>query len=813
MANDVLNEKLNRIVANIFSAVGLNQEDIEFIKQNINYICNSSIESYYIPELIAATNDDIFIRDCIESEDLNLSRINKANLVARIRDIDYIKNALVDEKFGFDSSNRFSILQRLTGHIRNFSKDIVEKQACADFVEACLRDKKIGLEGYQKEYLIPFMKDLRNLKDWQYAEYLIQAFKDREIGLDSNRKVNLIEQLKKLETASDVITIKRTGTEYTQYEFWLLDFCEEDVNLNPMDKVKLIGDTKNAFLIEGSVYNKSLKFSSLDKIHLIKKLQEVESVSQMDYYYAVLGMVKEKSLGLDSKEIFELIKSAKNPANGKGSQEYSLDNYLSLVYTVIKNPEIIFTNEQTKDLIVATESTKLVKNIVMQTSFFSKKEKLELIADTQNLELAEEFLKNGHLKLGDNWRADLITKMIENQNSVNSASTKSPEEVVEESKRCLEACKKYIEDDSFHFDNYEKAKLITWIGDKDYLKKSIESLSCGIEVTADLIIELGDREYAQQCLENESLKLGLNEQATLLKFINNLGKIYAWNKGTKVIDSISELSLEDLEQNPDIERVKIVRRDENSIYYVDYYTKDEYVAIQKQFDEWFSDVEQPIKDDKQSELTAFLKIYKKIADEIAYDDYAVSEAGERDSELQRTSRNLKSILSDNKSAVCAGFAEILRNALACKGIESRMIVGLSEAEDDNGHAWNQVKIGGVWFNVDLTWDKNTIKSMEEAPIDVLKTDEQFQNHSRFCINRSKSEKKCTISITELMENERNTEEREANNAVNLENSIMSLGINNKIQKSEISTSVRNVKSMEQQNVQVETEKLPQEGRV
>lgn len=54
------------------------------------------------------------------------------------------------------------------------------------------------------------------------------------------------------------------------------------------------------------------------------------------------------------------------------------------------------------------------------------------------------------------------------------------------------------------------------------------------------------------------------------------------------------------------------------------------------------------------------------------------------------------------SAVCSGYAVAYQDLMQRAGIECRYVI--SEAMD---HAWNQVKIGGQWYHVDLTWDDPT----------------------------------------------------------------------------------------------------------
>lgn len=56
----------------------------------------------------------------------------------------------------------------------------------------------------------------------------------------------------------------------------------------------------------------------------------------------------------------------------------------------------------------------------------------------------------------------------------------------------------------------------------------------------------------------------------------------------------------------------------------------------------------------------------------------------------------------NKTAVCQGYATLIYRLLLASGVDVRVIPGLDEA--GYGHAWNIVKIGEVYYNLDATWD-------------------------------------------------------------------------------------------------------------
>lgn len=83
--------------------------------------------------------------------------------------------------------------------------------------------------------------------------------------------------------------------------------------------------------------------------------------------------------------------------------------------------------------------------------------------------------------------------------------------------------------------------------------------------------------------------------------------------------------------------------------------------------------------------------------------------------------------------VCEGYAKILQQALKSVGIDCKLIFGRVEEEgkdyigESGGHAWNQVKINGTWYNCDLTADAENIKEDKQLKY-CLESDATFKNY-------------------------------------------------------------------------------------
>ena len=143
------------------------------------------------------------------------------------------------------------------------------------------------------------------------------------------------------------------------------------------------------------------------------------------------------------------------------------------------------------------------------------------------------------------------------------------------------------------------------------------------------------------------------------------------------------------------------------------YKVDIYLEIRKKIDELVSGISQLWSDEK-----IFAEIYKRIATRISFDNEDYSE---EDINF-KNSRNLINALFYQKT-VCAGYSEVLRNALDLKGIESVKVSG-DVIDKDGAHEWNKVKIDGKWYNADLTWDREYLV-LGEIPEFALKSDEEF----------------------------------------------------------------------------------------
>lgn len=120
------------------------------------------------------------------------------------------------------------------------------------------------------------------------------------------------------------------------------------------------------------------------------------------------------------------------------------------------------------------------------------------------------------------------------------------------------------------------------------------------------------------------------------------------------------------------------------------------------------------------------KIYNYLCDNVVYDH-----AGANDSRNYICHSAYAAAVK--KKAVCQGYAVLLYRLLLEAGVPCRYITGYA----GEGHAWNIVKLGGKYYNVDSTWDASL--RQEGKYFDYfLRTDATFPDHIRNAAYRTKA---------------------------------------------------------------------------
>lgn len=181
------------------------------------------------------------------------------------------------------------------------------------------------------------------------------------------------------------------------------------------------------------------------------------------------------------------------------------------------------------------------------------------------------------------------------------------------------------------------------------------------------------------------------------------------------INNSSELPIEILnklqKKGANIESIQIINKqrlnvdgiDEENFKILDVYDMQTYIKCKKKIDEYIKAV--GIEDLPQNIPNRDKVIFGRMCQllsRITYDYSAISDSKEI-YRKKRTSRNLVGGLLED-TCVCAGYAEIIRNIFSACNIPCNFICGFRDDKDEGvvGHAWNQIRLDGIWYNFDFT---------------------------------------------------------------------------------------------------------------
>ena len=164
----------------------------------------------------------------------------------------------------------------------------------------------------------------------------------------------------------------------------------------------------------------------------------------------------------------------------------------------------------------------------------------------------------------------------------------------------------------------------------------------------------------------------MSKEAEKFKYIDGITI-----KGTK------EITIQFLEENPNIKEIEIVDIEDMKSSPKPYtYSREEFLKIKSKIEEIKQQVIIPDDKDENKEKKIFMQVYKILGQMIDYDYYAISEEGKKDEKLMKDCASLKGGLVDGK-AVCAGYANILKNVLDEFGIKARYISAEPDKSNPN----------------------------------------------------------------------------------------------------------------------------------
>jgi len=230
---------------------------------------------------------------------------------------------------------------------------------------------------------------------------------------------------------------------------------------------------------------------------------------------------------------------------------------------------------------------------------------------------------------------------------------------------------------------------------------------------------------------SEVINLNLNQLDSMIKS----NRYYKGIPITITVDNMGQLPLEKLnkiEKIFDVKAIRIMSKDKENHSHQGQHnpiTIDAYKELHTFIhNEIISKLYVDEKKDKtQTDYLLTLQVIDKLANMLDYDYEAAEKT--KFSEESKQASNVTSLLKGK--TICTGDAEILRNVLSCINIDCISVDGIALDDESKGagHTWNQVKIGDIWFNVDLTFARYLIRD-EKPSGDLFMSDIAFFGNRR-----------------------------------------------------------------------------------
>lgn len=163
-------------------------------------------------------------------------------------------------------------------------------------------------------------------------------------------------------------------------------------------------------------------------------------------------------------------------------------------------------------------------------------------------------------------------------------------------------------------------------------------------------------------------------------------------------------------------------QDNKGQYYLDYYYDITYritAAQEKELTEKLNALVPSLTSGCKNDYEKVRAIYGWIKDNVTYDRKNLNDS----SNIIKYTAYAAAV---NGTAVCMGYAMLFERMCLSAGVDCRFIGGYSKdpiTGTDMSHGWNIVKLGGIYYYADCTWDDSL-----NSETYFLKGSENFPNH-------------------------------------------------------------------------------------
>lgn len=331
-------------------------------------------------------------------------------------------------------------------------------------------------------------------------------------------------------------------------------------------------------------------------------------------------------------------------------------------------------------------------------------------------------------------------------------------------KEMLEKYKRKLEyNESLELDGFSEYGALEYL-DKQVKNHPKETLECFGTSAADFFgIDFFLEAITKMRESGEDVEPYLKDIILDMEQVDTLLKLKDVPEGINadiVCRSAADISIADLDNLESKIKINTIGFRDINVYRSERNTYDatQYRMCREILDILLSGVKFPPKDEKNREKKIWGQVMKTLAIYIkAHNHQLEDEDGLSEEEKEKIARNDRNMIGGllNRECVCVGYAEIMRNAMLCCGIEARIVGGMPK-DESRGHSWNQVKLDGEWFNMDLTWARNCIA--RKKPIGfLLASDQDFNDgfvfdgslhhsHKNFSERKYYREEKCKRTV-------------------------------------------------------------------
>lgn len=282
-----------------FEEIGLQEENQpEFFELILNSTIPVEVEkakeylkkfygNEYGLEIIKATKDVTFIKECIEDQTLELTLDEKCELAENTKDADYIKNFITQ----FESQITIRDLVRLV----SATKDI-------DVIKQHIEREKERIKGYSMVALIQATESPEYIKQCSEDETFKFSFEQKAeliIATQNSEYIrSFIEENKMQIRLSTNEEIKRSLIEATVNADYIKKCIEDDaISCSMETRIYLIQKTNNPNTIKQFIIKYLRYLKQKDKIQLIKSVGEIEYFKQC-IYDNLFGLTEDEKLEL-----------------------------------------------------------------------------------------------------------------------------------------------------------------------------------------------------------------------------------------------------------------------------------------------------------------------------------------------------------------------------------------------------------------------------------------------------------------------------------------------------------------------------------